>query len=712
VDFRPDVEGLRAVAVVLVVLFHAGFAPLPGGFVGVDVFFVISGFLITGLIVDELLRTGTISISNFYSRRARRLLPAAGTVLVTTAVVFSFVLPAIDRPALGADVIAATLWFANWHFASASTDYFAVAAEHSPVLHFWSLSVEEQFYLFWPLLVLAVAGRGMARRGGPRPPGRLSTGALDALPSPRTVVQRVALALLPLGAISLVLSALTTASTGPWAYFGVHTRAWELAAGGAVALARGYLHRLSARGAACLGWAGLSLVVTSAVVMDGATPFPGIAAMVPVAGAAAVLAAGARTQTGVASLLSRGSLTYVGRVSYSWYLWHWPCLELARRLTVTPTLDEFAPQRTDPWALAVAVLGSFLLAIVTYRLVETPTRSWSFLARSKMRTLGFTAATVAVCVAVPWTLLSRPDTGWPPSDAVSQPLAVAGTPSPRPSSSTSRTTVRLPPQTPAQARADRLDAVGCFQASNGVEVVADCQKGDPDGEKVMVLIGDSHAAHWLPAFEILARDRGWQLWFWAKSSCAYPGVVQWLESYKREYTECQTWRQNVLARIEALPRVDALVIGRASPYLQQLGNGEGGLLEPQAAERRWEEGARETFTTLGAKAAEVVVLQDIPYPRQDIPACLSTNGADPEQCAFDVGTRKHADAAMTAAEKAAAVGTRVRFVDTTRVVCPQDPCRMITPSGAIVYRDATHLTLRFAAEAAPRLGKLLTRYLE
>jgi peptidoglycan/LPS O-acetylase OafA/YrhL len=164
VDFRPDVEGLRAVAVVLVVLFHAGFAPLPGGFVGVDVFFVISGFLITGLIVDELMRTGTISLSNFYSRRARRLLPAAGTVLVTTAVVFNIVMPSIDQPALGADLMAATLWFANWHFAAASTDYFAVACRAQPRP---ALLVAERGGAVLPVLAAAGAGRGRADRLAP-----------------------------------------------------------------------------------------------------------------------------------------------------------------------------------------------------------------------------------------------------------------------------------------------------------------------------------------------------------------------------------------------------------------------------------------------------------------------------------------------------------------------------------------------------------------
>ena len=224
VGFRPDVEGLRAVAVVLVVAFHAGLTVVPGGYVGVDVFFVISGFLITGLLVDEVRATGSISIADFYARRARRLLPAACLVLVVTVLVTAVVLPALDRPAVAGDVQAAALFVANWRFAALETDYFA-SGGHSLVVHFWSLSVEEQFYLVWPVLVLLVAGRRRAaRRAAP--------------PAPRATDRRLWATLAPVGLVSLALSAATTGSAGPWAYFGTHTRAWELAAGAAVALSR------------------------------------------------------------------------------------------------------------------------------------------------------------------------------------------------------------------------------------------------------------------------------------------------------------------------------------------------------------------------------------------------------------------------------------------------------------------------------------------
>src|SRR4051812_3254001 len=329
VAFRPDVEGLRAVAVVLVVAFHARLGPLPGGFVGVDVFFVISGFLITSLLVDEVRSTGSISLTDFYARRARRILPAACLVLVVTALAGAVVLPELDRPALAVDVRSAALFVSNWHFAELSTDYFT-APGSSFVMHYWSLSVEEQFYLVWPALVLLVAGRRRAARRVLRP-------------APRDTDRRLWLTLAPIALVSLALSAATTVSAGPWAYFGTQTRAWELGVGAAIALSRPYLYRLSETQAAVGGWIGLGAVLASALVLDDGSLVPGVVLIVPVAGAAVIVAAGARTQRGAAALLGSRPLAALGRLSFSWYLWHWVCLQLVRQVWGGPAEDDLPP---------------------------------------------------------------------------------------------------------------------------------------------------------------------------------------------------------------------------------------------------------------------------------------------------------------------------------------------------------------------------------
>ena len=308
--FRGDIEGLRAVAVLLVVTFHAGFPLVHGGFVGVDVFFVLSGFLITGLLLDEIARTGTISLTDFYARRIRRLLPLSTLVLAATAVATYALIPPIDRRGVAGDLVGAALWGANWKFAADSTQYMA-DTDKSPVLHFWSLAVEEQFYVVWPVLLLVlVGGTGLALRAWP------------------VAFRRISLVLVLVTALSLWASQHQTGTGSPFAYFGLHTRAWELGVGAGLALVKPALRVLSAPAARGAGILGLTLVVGSALMMDETTPFPGTAALLPVLGTALVVAGGARLPHGT---IARG-------LSFSP-----PRLGTAPRTTTTLTIDPTRP---------------------------------------------------------------------------------------------------------------------------------------------------------------------------------------------------------------------------------------------------------------------------------------------------------------------------------------------------------------------------------
>src|SRR5215217_6727615 len=376
--FRADVEGLRAVGVVAVVAYHAELGPVRGGFVGVDVFYVLSGFLITGLLWEELDGTGRLRFGAFYARRARRLLPAAVLVLLVTLVASSLWLSLLQVPVVARDAAAAALYVANYRFALQRTDYLADASP-SPLQHYWSLGVEEQFYLLWPvlLLVVFVAGR------------RLRT------PSSAGAVAVLALA----GAGSLALSLRLTAVSEPWAFFSLPTRAWELAAGGLVALSASTLRRLPGVAAATLGWLGLEAIAWSITRFSAATPFPGAAALFPVGGTAAGFAA---PRLGPGRVLGWRPLQAAGKLSYSWYLWHWPLLILA------PVVAGHALRLGQRLGLAAA---SGLLALATVKLVEDPVRFSPRLRARPSRSLalgaGLTAVTTAVAMATA-TLLPSP----------------------------------------------------------------------------------------------------------------------------------------------------------------------------------------------------------------------------------------------------------------------------------------------------------------
>ncbi|MCB1792457.1 MAG: acyltransferase, partial [Gammaproteobacteria bacterium] len=301
--YQPDIQGLRALAVILVIFYHSGLPGLPGGYIGVDVFFVISGYLITSLLLRELARNDAISLPRFYARRFRRLLPAATLVLIVTTLTAWFVYSPLALKQFSSSAFATAIYLSNIWFAHLSTDYLAEDTAANPLLHTWSLGVEEQFYLFWPLIMM-IAYRVYRSR---------------------PAHQRLTVVFVALAAISFALEVWLTSYKQPWAFFGSPTRAWEFAAGGLLALgfARGAL--LSRTLATALGWLGFFLICAAAVLLDRSTPFPGTAALLPVLGASGLIAAAhTERRIGMSALLATRPLQLIGDLSYSLYLWHWP----------------------------------------------------------------------------------------------------------------------------------------------------------------------------------------------------------------------------------------------------------------------------------------------------------------------------------------------------------------------------------------------------
>lgn len=393
--FRPDIEGLRAVAVLLVVLNHAGVPGLHGGYVGVDVFFVVSGFLITGLLLKEAERSRRISILGFYARRARRILPAATLVLAVT-VVSSFALVGGTSAARTAeDGQWAALFASNFRAILQGTDYWASDLPPSPLQHYWSLAIEEQFYLFWPASMMAVAAIGR------RVPLRT----------------RLAFLLAVTIALSLIWSVYATAENANAAYFSPLTRTWELAAGAILAVLTPAIMRLPAFLAAISSVTGLTAIVAAALTLDEYTRFPGVAALLPVGGTVLVVIGGTiRPKRGAEVLLACPPLQWLGKLSYSLYLWHWPVLILAAASLGTEL----------PMTAKLALVGVALaLSVVTYKYVESPVRNSSWLkARRPLVSVALGAALVALSLGLTSILVSilpKPS----PTDELDDLVAVA-----------------------------------------------------------------------------------------------------------------------------------------------------------------------------------------------------------------------------------------------------------------------------------------------
>jgi hypothetical protein len=385
-----------------------------------------------------------------------------------------------------------------------------------------------------------------------------------------------------------------------------------------------------------------------------------------------------------------------------------------RQLWGAPAEDDLPPPDVSVGLRLAAVLVSLGLAVLTFRFVEEPARNARWVRPAVRRSLPAGAVLVGATVLLAVVALPDHEPAAPPTVTAAGPTAAPSSTKPdRPPTAVSRASRQaavLPgalTMTPAEARDDLAPSRDCFAGFAPRSAPADCRFGDPKGTKVVVLFGDSHAHAWFPALSAAARRNHWQLWFWAKSGCGYADVREFLPSFRREYTECGDWRRSVLARIDALPRVDLVVVGRSMSYLSELLDAGGTQVDRTAAATLWSQGADRTLEALAADGRRIAILRDVPRPGFDAPACVSMHTKELTDCSFPQVKHVLPDRAVFDAEKPVLSARHVQVVDLTSAICPGDPCQTVSRAGSILYRDQHHLTATYAGELTLPLGQAL-----
>ncbi|MEE1620663.1 acyltransferase family protein [Zafaria sp. J156] len=678
--FRLDIQGLRAIAVLTVLIYHAGFPLADGGFIGVDIFFVISGFLITGGIHRELQRTGRFSIVRFYSRRAARILPAACVALLATIVLSFAFLPMTRWEQIAKDAIASALYVVNWLFAQSSLDYMARDAEASPLQHFWSLAVEEQYYIVWPVVMVIVSTLAL-RRWGSRMPGYAIALTLVAVPS------------------FIWSVALSHENPGP-AYFVTTTRAWELSIGAALAIFGPVLAARLGRLAGPLALSGLGAITLSVLTFDKTTVFPGYAAALPVLGAAVVILAGlASQQTAGARLLSLPPMVFIGDLSYSLYLWHWPLLIVAEALWGQPG-----------WRLGLLIVAlSVVPAWLSRRFVEEP-----FLRHAKKQTrerrifVPTLAASLACIVAAGLLYLQVPRTEAPLGDperaANTEYWGVAGQDIERGAASllTGAATVpadSFPEIVPGVLEADQ-DTFGqeCMQGTRVPELL-ECVYGDPDGAETIVYVGDSHAGMLLAGFDKAAADLGVRLVTYMKSSC--PWAAGAVDYNGQANDSCQAWGAAVQGKINAS---DVAGVVSVSSRYELSGTGEGVEAGAEAVG-----GAQAAiWEPVLERGVPVLAVRNLPRPGTNVPSCVAAHEESLTEC---VWSRNSVLLPKSSEMYAVEQLEGARLLDLGDAVCIGGECPAVI-DGVMVYRDNNHLTASYARTMHRHIEEGLAALLE
>jgi len=615
---NPQIQALRALAALLVLIYHAKW--LDGGYIGVDIFYVISGFLITGILVRELDTKNTISLVAFYARRTKRLLPASFLVIIATGVAGFIFLPASMRESFGKDLIAASTYVSNFLFALWENDYQNLNSTPSPFIHFWSLAVEEQFYLFWPFFILILFRIGKRKA--------VFYGVIATL------------------VISFLFSLYLTERSPIWAFYILPTRAWELAAGALLV----FLPEIK-RGRPLLALIALIILGAGTLIFDETTPFPGAAALVPVI--ATVLLLMSRNQwPPFMDLIAKSRITqWLGAISYPLYLWHWPVL-------VIPAI--YLGEELNALQIILLLAVTVILAGLTHRYVETPMRDAKL---SQLNVFKFAAlATVASVVIGGFTYLQNSNT-----------ITIA---------STVETVENVVEVSLDQVRSKPLINYDGCHIHIRQTVSPRCEYGDTSSKETIVLYGDSHAAQWFPALDLIGKKRGIKIVSLTKSACPSAEVIKELSS-QYDVKDCQAFRDSSIARIKKIKPLAVILTGMqpfTAPYTDK------------SARSWWLAGEKKVFDRIKNSTKYPIYLTDTPLPRVDIPDCLVAG---------------RAKACDTSRPVSAEVARGLIPINPTLWLCA-DTCPAVV-DGIVAYRDKSHLTVAMSEHLSKQLEMSLVR---
>ena len=649
IPYRPDIQGLRAIAIAIVVLAHANIPGFAGGFVGVDVFFVLSGFLITGLLVKERLETGTIRYGAFLSRRLRRLLPALLVMLVTVLFLASMLLSSYEAQMQTGSLLYSATWTSNFYFAFAEFNYFAALKAKDVYLHTWSLGIEEQFYVVWPWLVA------------------LSFAIAAASSKPDRYFRSLFTVIAVVFVIGISLCLYWAQTTPLLSFYMMPSRGWQFALGASVFAYShrsrlgwsgdsGLLHSTTTRRLA--GTLGLVLIIGSAVLLYAELNYPGYYALFPSIGAALLIHAGTGTQApAVSRMLTGRAFVWLGDRSYSLYLWHWPVLLLGGAFGLAER----------PAGIAALIGIAILLAVVSYHWIERPFWKGRF-STAPPRLVTLTSA-LAIVVAF----------------GLSQSLSTV----------VFRDAVASADYGGTDPRADAPDifvaGLKCDSWYHSSEVVP-CGTGDSDARHTAVLIGDSIGTQWASLLPEIYKAPDWQVLVLAKSGCAIADLEYYYKPAGGMYDVCTEWRNGSIEYLEKL-QPDIVFVGSSSTN--------------SFSESKWVGGTKRVIAKLASASRHVVIIPGTPALSFDGPSCLkepyrfTSRLRDSQYICEEALTNTASDDVATYLRRAVSAIPNAHILNLNDLVCPGRRCAARSRDGLTVFRDNQHLTASFVVAQTP-----------